>query len=229
MSSPGNALAGGPSFINSPIVDPQTGRANYQFIRWFQDASQRLENGLNQLGQLIGTINPSTKIQGRTEGIGTTVQHINNTGVVNSPGMTAATPAAQGAVVLPAGALSNTLGAAALEPLTAFDAAGSAAAAQTAAEVYAAAQAASAQAAAEAYASNASNISSGTVASAHIPALSSLTGPITLTQLPANMGAVSSGSGAPASTPQDGSLYFDTSASPAHGYARIGGAWVQFS
>lgn len=38
-----------------------------------------------------------------------------------------------------------------------------------------------------------------------------------------------SGSGAPASTQPDGSIYLDTSTSPAHGYARVGGAWVQFS
>jgi hypothetical protein len=58
------------------------------------------------------------------------------------------------------------------------------------------------------------------------PDFSDLSGEVATAQLPFT---VTSGSGAPASTPADGSFYFDTSASPAHGYVRLSSAWVQFS
>jgi hypothetical protein len=45
----------------------------------------KLQNGLNQIGQLIGEINAATKITGRTEGIGTTVGHIDDTGAALAP------------------------------------------------------------------------------------------------------------------------------------------------
>ena len=40
---------------------------------------------------------------------------------------------------------------------------------------------------------------------------------------------VYSGSGAPATLHNDKDFYFDTSATPAHGYVQLSSAWVQFS
>lgn len=71
--------------LRTPIIDTKTGLMDWAWIKWFQDAEQKLQNGLNQLGQLIGQINASTIIQGRTEGIGTTVGHIDNTGAALAP------------------------------------------------------------------------------------------------------------------------------------------------
>jgi hypothetical protein len=75
-------------------------------------------------------------------------------GVATAAQLPAATTSAQGAVILPAGAASNTLGTAASQPIAAFDVAGAAAAAQ---------------AADTASASNASNLASGTVPAVRLP------------------------------------------------------------
>lgn len=163
MSTGGSPLAGGPSLINAPIVDPKTGTPTFQFVKWFQDASQRLQNGLNQLGQLIGIISADTKISGRSGTIGTALQNLSGAGELNATALTgvlkpAQLPAAmsttQGAVVLPTAATSNALGSAALADSSDFDAAGSAA---------------SALSTAEAFAANASNLSNGIVPIARLP------------------------------------------------------------
>ena len=110
-------------------------------------------------------------------------------GTVAPARLPAATPTAQGGVQLPTGASGNTLGSAAMQPTTAFDAAGAAAAAQSAAEAAsdpagsattaknaaeaasdASGAAAAAQTAAEAFAANASNLNSGSIAAARLPA-----------------------------------------------------------
>jgi hypothetical protein len=70
------------------------------------------------------------------------------TGTATSGQLPAATPSAQGAVILPAGAGSNTLGTASITAASAYDAAGTAAAAITTAEAYSA---------------NAANLTSGTI------------------------------------------------------------------
>lgn len=71
--------------LRTPIMDPKTGAMSWEWVKWFQDAQQKLQNGLNQLGQLIGEINAATIIEGRTEGIGTTVGHIDDTGAALGP------------------------------------------------------------------------------------------------------------------------------------------------
>lgn len=98
MSTGGSPLAGGPSLINAPIVDPKTGTPTFQFIKWFQDASQRLQNGLNQLGQLIGIISAETKIYGRAGTIGTALQNLSGAGELTGSAIVGTIPAA----VLPA-------------------------------------------------------------------------------------------------------------------------------
>jgi hypothetical protein len=77
-------------------------------------------------------------------------------GTVAAARLPGATASAQGAVQLPTGASGNTLGAAAMQPTSAFDATGAAATAQSNAETYS---------------QNASNINSGTLPHAQLPAL----------------------------------------------------------
>lgn len=68
----------------SPIVD-KDGMATFAFLKILQGWSTQLQNGLNAIGQIIGIINASTIIQGRTEGIGTTVGHIDSSGAALAP------------------------------------------------------------------------------------------------------------------------------------------------
>jgi hypothetical protein len=164
----------------SPMVDKNTGMATRAFLNLFLTMYTSLSNSINSLGELIGDISAEAVITGRTEGIGTTVGNINAGGVITPPGLIPATDAAQGAVVLPSGASSNTLGSAALASATAFDPAGAAAAAQANAEAHANTVAATAQSNAQTFASNASNLSSGTVAFGRLPGI---TGTVTLAAL----------------------------------------------
>lgn len=183
-----NQLKPASTFIpsRSPIAD-KNGMATWSFIQILIGWDTKLNNGLNSTGQLIGNIDPETRVLPRTEGLGVTLQNISDTGVMESAGLFSATPLAQGAVVMPAGAPDNRLGTAAIEPATSFDSAGSAAAAQANAEAYADtvagsaqsnaeahadAVAATAQSNAETFASNASNLSSGTVALPRLPGIS---------------------------------------------------------
>ena len=134
----------------TPIVD-KDGTANRFFVKVLQDWDTKLSNGLNQIGQITQSIPQATAIVGRVA-IGLILQFIGDDGVVLPAGLPAATPANQGAVILPAGALNNTLGSASVQPSTAFDPAGSATAAQTAAQTFATGAANTAQANAQAFA-----------------------------------------------------------------------------
>lgn len=181
----------------SPIVE-KDGTATRFFIKLLQDWDTKLRNGLNSVGQLIGNIDPATRVMPRTEGLGTTLQHINSSGVILPDGLTPATTLVQGAVLMPSGATDNHLGTAAIQSATAFDASGSAATAQANAESYAAAAAATAQSNAEshadtvantaqsnaeAFAGNAANITSGTLNTARLGGLS-----VTITTAPLTVG-----------------------------------------
>jgi hypothetical protein len=158
--------------------------ATWSFMKILQGWDTKLTNGLNQIGQLVGEINAAVKIQGRTEGIGTTVGEINSEGVVTPPGMTAATVGSQGAVVMPLGATNNGLGTAALADADAFDPSGAADTAQanaesfatgaannaeSAANTYTNSAAANALALAQSFSSNAANITSGNLALGRMP------------------------------------------------------------
>lgn len=241
-------VACGNTLPQGSIVDPKTGRATWAFIKWLQDVQNRLTLGLTEIGQLIGEINANTQISGRGGTIGTALQNVTSAGVVQPPGITPASDAAQGGVILPNGAPSNTLGSAALAETSQFDAAGAAA---------------QAQANAEAFAANAGNLSSGTLSPDRLPApttnslggvmalletpsqwvnaisvtghpqtaqpgFTDLTGQAMAAQLPANVPVVSFGVGAPTGASTEGYLYFDTTATPYVGYVYHSGAWAQF-
>lgn len=154
------------------VVSPQTpttakmlkpdGSLDWAWFKFFQDLAQAVNNALTILGQFNGIIGTDATVEGQTGTLANRVQHLGATGDLNATHLTgvvqpaqlpAALPLAQGAVQLPAGAPSNVLGSAALQPSTAFDAAGSAAAAQAAAEAASdpVGSAATAQANAETY------------------------------------------------------------------------------
>src|SRR6185312_15073877 len=87
------------TFIPSraPIAD-KSGMATWAFIKILQDWDTKLRNGLNSTGQLIGNIDPVTRVLPRIEGLGITLQHINSSGVMLPDGLFSATSLAQGAV-----------------------------------------------------------------------------------------------------------------------------------
>lgn len=157
--------------LQTPMVDPKTGTMTWTWLKQIQIWQQQLASGFDSGGNLISNIEPSVEIIGRAGTIGSILQNIDENGIVQPDGLIAASDTVQGAVILPSGAISNTLGSAAMEPSTAFDPAGAAAAAQTAAEARADAVAATAQSNAEAFSSNASNLSSGTVPFAQLGGL----------------------------------------------------------
>lgn len=77
--------------VRSPIVD-KDGMALPYFSKLLQQWNTQLQNGLNAIGQLIGEINAATIIQGRTEGIGTTVGNIDSTGTLTADGVDLSRP-----------------------------------------------------------------------------------------------------------------------------------------
>lgn len=148
--------------LQTPFLDAN-GRVSWTWLKLLQQWQTQLNTGFDQNGNLISNLSSTTGIVGRTGTVSGILANIGDNGVVKPAGLPAATASARGAVILPAGAPSNTLGSAALQDTTSFDPSGSAASAQTAAQTFASAAANSAQANAEAFASNASNITSGTL------------------------------------------------------------------
>ena len=139
MSQP---LKGGPNIIRLPIADPK-GNITPIWQQCFSDMLQRIQKGLNIIGQFTGEIANTATVQGKAGTLSGAIANLTPTGQLNAVHLTgivpaaqlpAAIPAAQGAVQLPAGAPSNVLGSAALQNSTAFDPAGAAATAQAAAE-----------------------------------------------------------------------------------------------
>ena len=139
MSQP---LKGGPNIIRLPIADPK-GNITPIWQQCFSDMLQRIQKGLNIIGQFTGEIANTATVQGKAGTLSGAIANLTPTGQLNAVHLTgivpaaqlpAAIPAAQGAVQLPAGAPSNILGSAALQNSTAFDPAGAAATAQAAAE-----------------------------------------------------------------------------------------------
>lgn len=76
------------TFISSrsPIVDSD-GNATFFFIKILQGWDTKLQNGLNQIGQILQPIPSATPIDGHTEGIGVTLQFLDGSGVVLAGGI----------------------------------------------------------------------------------------------------------------------------------------------
>ena len=183
MATSGPVLSS--TIIQTPIVDPKTGRLTAPAQQWFMNTGRIINEAFDQQTQFKGQIGSTAILAGRSAGLTDMLQNISDTGnvaadaiagpgTVNPAVLPPATTAAHGTIQLPPGASTSILGTAALQNVAAFDAAGSAAAAQAAAEAASdpVGSAATAQANAEAFSSNASNLTSGTVANARLGGLS---------------------------------------------------------
>ncbi|KKL26895.1 hypothetical protein LCGC14_2390690, partial [marine sediment metagenome] len=62
----------------TPIADPKTGMATWTFIKKLQEYETKLTNAITLLGEIAAAAN----IEGRTEGIGTTVTKLNSSGLL---------------------------------------------------------------------------------------------------------------------------------------------------
>jgi hypothetical protein len=156
--------------LQAPFLD-KGGKVSWTWLKLLQQWQKQLAQGFDSNGNLISNLSPGIHIIGRDGTVGSILFHIDENGVVQPDGMSAATDAAQGAVVLPTGATGNTLGSAAMKDSAAFDAAGAATAAQGNAEAYANTAAGTAQTNAQAFASDATNITIGTLDTARLGGL----------------------------------------------------------
>jgi hypothetical protein len=126
-------LPGGANIIHAPLLDKATGNMSRIWQQWWSVAIPRIEEAINKFEKFEGIIGLDATVQGRAGTVADALTHVDPVGVVLSPGLVPATDVAAGAVQLPTGAISNTLGSASLEDASAFDAAGSATAAAAAA------------------------------------------------------------------------------------------------
>ena len=172
MSNPVNLVASPQTPTTAKMMDPQ-GNLTWAWFKYFIDTTQALNNALNILGQFNGIIGDGATVLGHSGTLASNIQHLTAsgqfiasqlTGVVQPAQLPPADPSLQGAVLLPAGAPSNTLGSAAIEDASAFDPAGSAAAAQAASDPLG--SAAAAQTASEAYTD--SKFASGVSGTVHL-------------------------------------------------------------
>jgi len=122
-------LPGGSNIIHSPLAD-KSGNMAPIWQKWFAEAIRRIQDSLNKFEAFDGVIGLDATVEGRPGTVADALAHVDPVGVVLSPGLVPATDVAAGAVQLPTGAVSNTLGSAALQDATDFDPAGAAATAQ---------------------------------------------------------------------------------------------------
>ena len=87
MTKPASTLA----ILRSPIVQ-QDGTLNDTGIQQFRIWGTQLQNGLDQIGNFIGNLQPSVQIVGKSGTVGTITQNINATGVVTANGIDFALP-----------------------------------------------------------------------------------------------------------------------------------------
>lgn len=71
--------------VQTPIAE-KDGTVTWTWLKKFQEWELKLQNGLNQIGQIIGNIEPTTLIVGRVA-IGTILQFIDNSGEVLAGGI----------------------------------------------------------------------------------------------------------------------------------------------
>lgn len=83
----GTAPSGFNAITQGPIAN-KDGTASTGMLQLLRDWNTRLTNGLNLVGQLIGIINAATIVQGRSEGIGTTLRNISTGGAIVTDNLT---------------------------------------------------------------------------------------------------------------------------------------------
>jgi hypothetical protein len=69
--------------LRAPLTDDK-GNISREWTKLFQEWFKKVGTALDDQGNLISEILASTKIQGRSEGIGTTVNHLTTAGLVDS-------------------------------------------------------------------------------------------------------------------------------------------------
>ena len=172
MTTSNNVVS--PRTPTTPIFDAN-GQMAYVWVKFFQDLAQAVNSALTILGQFNGQIGAQATVVSHTGTLANAIQHLSSAGVIQAGGidfnvtapafsqvtgtavpaqLPSATDLAHGAVTLPVGAPSTTLGTAAFNNTGDFDPAGAAATAQTNAENFA---------------SNAANLTSGNLDIARMP------------------------------------------------------------
>ena len=129
MANNEKLLPGGSNIIHAPLID-RDGNMTPIWKKWWSVAIPRIQEALNKFETFEGIIGLDATVEGRPGTVADALAHVDPVGVVLSPGLVPATDVAAGAVQLPTGAVSNTLGSAALQDATDFDPAGAAATAQ---------------------------------------------------------------------------------------------------
>lgn len=129
MANTVKLLPGGPNIIHAQLVD-KDGYITLIWKQWWSQAIPRLQAALDKFEAFQGVIGLGATIQGRVGTVADALTHVDPIGVVLSPGLVPASDVAAGAVQLPTGASSNTLGSASLANVGDFDPAGAAATAQ---------------------------------------------------------------------------------------------------
>lgn len=162
------------------FLDLKTGQLTRAAQYLLQQWQTQLAAGFDSNGNLISNLSDKAGIVGRTGTVAEFLQFLTAQGVIEPKGLPAATPISQGAVILPSGAVNNTLGTASTASAGAFDPAGAAAVAQSAAQDFASIAAETAQTNAENFAKNASNITTGLILTS---LLQGLTATVTTAQL----------------------------------------------
>jgi len=129
MANNTKLLPGGSNIIHAPLMD-KDGNMTPIWKKWWSVAIPRIQEALNKFETFEGIIGLDATVEGRPGTVADALAHVDPVGVVLSPGLVPATDVAAGAVQLPTGAVSNTLGSAALQDAADFDPAGAAAIAQ---------------------------------------------------------------------------------------------------
>lgn len=72
--------------LRTPLMGPD-GSMSWTWQQWFLDAQNRIQNGLDQLGQFIGKLTQKVQIEGRSANLGTLIENIDDTGVITGNGI----------------------------------------------------------------------------------------------------------------------------------------------
>lgn len=87
MSTSTPNLVVAPTIPQTPLFDSNTGQLSWAWVKWFQNITQAVNSGLTLLGQFIGELSQSTQITGRAGTVGSITQNIDAAGVVEGPGI----------------------------------------------------------------------------------------------------------------------------------------------
>jgi hypothetical protein len=85
MSTTGQVLSA--TLVNSPIVDPKTGRLNFAALKFFQNLGETVNNSFNQQGEIIAPLSTTTTIAGRGGTLGSILANLDNAGIVIAAGI----------------------------------------------------------------------------------------------------------------------------------------------